>query len=161
MVTTLLWILAVLCVVLGFIGILAPALPGPALVYAGIFCAAWAHDFQRIGFGFLLACGLITALVLLVDFAAGAVGTKRYGGSAWGIGGAAVGAIVGLFVVPPFGVILGPLVGAILGELIAGKSSEEAARAGWGSFLGFLGGTLVKYVACGAMVLAAAVAHIW
>lgn len=161
MLTTLLWILAVLLVLVGFVGILAPALPGPALVYAGLVCAAWAHDFERIGLTFLLVCGLVTGLILLVDFVAGAVGTRHYGGSAWGIGGAVVGAVVGLFVLPPFGIVLGPLAGAILGELIAGKSTEEAARAGWGSFLGFLGGTLVKFVACTAMVLAAAVAHIW
>ena len=100
-------------------------------------------------------------MLLLVDFVAGAAGTKKYGGGVWGIGGAIIGAIAGLLLFPPFGLILGPLVGAILGELIGGKSSEDAVRAGWGSFVGFLAGTLVKYAACGAMVLAAAVAHFW
>lgn len=161
MLTLVLWILAVLCVVIGLIGIAMPVLPGPALVYAGLVLAAWAHGFERIGFVFLLIAGVVTALLLLVDFVAGAAGTKKYGGSAWGIGGAAVGAIAGLVVFPPFGLILGPLVGAVVGELIAGKTTEEATRAGWGSFLGFLAGTLLKYVACSAMVLAAAVAHFW
>jgi len=161
MLTPLLWIAAALCVVVGFIGILVPVLPGPALVYLGIVFAAWAHRFERIGLVFLLVTGVLMALLLLVDFVAGAAGTRKYGGSAWGVGGAVVGAIAGLLLFPPFGLILGPLVGAILGELIGGKSSEEAARAGWGSFLGLLAGTLVKYVACGAMVLAAAAAHFW
>ena len=157
--TILLWASAIVLIVLGFIGIIAPALPGPAFVYLGIVLMAWAHGFERIGFGFLVATGVLTALVLLVDFAAGAVGAKRFGGSAWGVGGAVVGVVVGLFVFPPFGMILGPLIGAIVGELIAGKTTGEAARAGWGSFLGFLGGTLVKYVACTAMVFAALLAH--
>jgi uncharacterized protein YqgC (DUF456 family) len=161
MLTLVLWIAAVLCIVIGLIGIVMPVLPGPALVYLGLIFAAWAHQFERIGLLFLLLAGAVTALMLLVDFVAGAAGTKKYGGSAWGVGGAAVGAIAGLLVFPPFGLILGPLAGAVAGELIAGKTAEEATRAGWGSFLGFLAGTLVKYVACCGMVAAAAVAHFW
>ena len=60
------------------------------------------------------------------------------------------------------GVILGPLVGAILFELLAialhGQINREniaaAFRAGWGSFIGILVGTVLKLICCGLMVLA-------
>lgn len=46
------------------------------------------------------------------------------------------------------------LAGAILGELIGGKAAAEALRAGWGSFLGLLCGTILKLICCGMMTVA-------
>jgi hypothetical protein len=51
-------------------------------------------------------------------------------------------------------VILGPLVGAVLGELLGGKAVTEAFKAGWGSFIGLLCGTILKLVCCGLMTVA-------
>jgi len=45
-------------------------------------------------------------------------------------------------------------VGAILGELIGGKEINEALKAGWGSFIGLLFGTIIKLVCCGLMAVA-------
>jgi uncharacterized protein YqgC (DUF456 family) len=49
------------------------------------------------------------------------------------------------------GVILCPLVGAILGELLGGKEVHQALKAGWGSFVGLLCGTILKLICCGLM----------
>lgn len=157
--TALLWILAILLIAVGFVGVVAPALPGPALVYLGIVLIAWAGDFQRIHWGTLVALGLVAVLVLAVDYVASAVGTKRYGGTAWGIGGSVLGLIVGGLLAFPVGLLVGPLLGAILGELIAGRDTEDATRAGWGAFVGFLAGTVVKLALCGLMVAVALLAH--
>ncbi|MEM7246889.1 MAG: DUF456 family protein [Acidobacteriota bacterium] len=151
-----LWTAAVACIGVGLVGIVMPALPGPALVYAGIVLAAWAHGFDRIGIVTLVVLGLVTLLLLGVDYVSSAVGTKQFGGSGWGVAGAAIGAIVGLFFMP-IGILLGPLVGAILGELIAGKDKGAAAKAGFGAFLGFLAGTVVKYLVCFGMLLVAGI----
>ena len=65
--------------------------------------------------------------------------------------GAIIGALVGLF----FGIIglfVGPVIGAIVGEFIAGKKAIDAGRAGWGSFLGNLGGMIGKLVIALAMI---------
>jgi uncharacterized protein YqgC (DUF456 family) len=159
MFTVLLWVLGVLLILTGLVGTLAPALPGPAFVYLGIVCVGWAGQFQVLSPVFLLVLGFLTALLLAVDYVASAIGTARFGGTRWGVLGAALGAFAGLFFLP-LGLVLGPLAGAIGAELLAGRSTEEAARAGWGSFLGFLGGTVVKVVTCLAMVLATVVAHL-
>ena len=59
----------------------------------------------------------------------------------------AIGLIAG-FWLGPFGIIIGPFVGAFVGELIASNNSEHALKAAWGSFVGFLFGTLLKLVVC-------------
>ena len=70
----------------------------------------------------------------------------------WGVWGSTIGVFVGLFF-GFVGVIVGPLVGAILGELLGGKQMSEALRAGWGSFVGLLFGTLLKLICCGLMAV--------
>jgi hypothetical protein len=158
--TILLWIAAVLLIAAGFVGLLAPALPGPPLVYAGVVAMAAAHRFERIGLGMVLLLGVLTLGIVLVDFAASAVGARRLGGGKWGAVGAALGLLVGLFFGLP-GLVLGPLAGAIGAEMLAGRAHAEAARAGVGAVLGLLAGAFVKGLLCGVMVLAALVAHVW
>jgi uncharacterized protein YqgC (DUF456 family) len=43
------WILSAALIVLGLAGTLLPALPGTALVLAGIVLGAWIDDFTRVG----------------------------------------------------------------------------------------------------------------
>lgn len=157
-ITILLWVLAVAFILAGFVGLVAPALPGPPMVYVGVILIAAAHGFERISLTTLLILGLLTLVIVLIDFAASAVGAKRFGGTKWGAIGAVVGLVVGLFFALP-GIIFGPLVGAIAGELLSGRPHGEATRAGLGAFLGLLAGTLVKGVLCTVMVIAALWAH--
>ena len=41
--------LAIVLILAGIAGVLLPALPGLPLVFAGMLLAAWAGDFQQIG----------------------------------------------------------------------------------------------------------------
>ena len=66
--------------------------------------------------------------------------------------GAAIGAIVGLFVFPPFGLLLGPFVGAVAGELAARGNLDQAARVGVATWIGLLLGAVVKLATSIAML---------
>ena len=88
----------------------------------------------------------------MLDYVVPAWGTKKFGGTSWGVWGSTIGVFVGLFF-GAVGVIVGPLVGAIIGELIAGKQLGAALKAGWGSFVGILFGTVIKLIACGLMTV--------
>ena len=60
--TILLWILAVALVLVGFVGIVMPALPGHILIFAGLLMAAWANHFTRVGPWTLGLIGVIAAV---------------------------------------------------------------------------------------------------
>lgn len=144
-------IVAGICMIVGIIGCIVPGLPGVPVSYAGLWIA---QATERVDFSWqmLLLWGIVTIVVSILDYVIPAWGTKRYGGSKYGVWGSTIGLFVGLFF-GAIGVIAGPLAGAIIGELIGGKEINQALRAGWGSFIGLLCGTVLKLICCGLMTI--------
>lgn len=130
-------------VVVGIAGLILPALPGLPLVFAGMLLAAWAGDFEQVGWLTLVVLGILTALSVAVDILATLVGAKRVGASRKALIGALIGTVAGLFF-GPVGLFAGPFVGALLGELWHGRQLGQAARVGLGTWLGILLGTVLK-----------------
>jgi uncharacterized protein YqgC (DUF456 family) len=139
----LLWLLAAVLVVAGLAGLILPALPGAPLLFAGLLVAAWVEDFGYVGGGTLAVLGALALLTYAVDFAASALGAKRFGASKRAIVGAAIGALVGIFFGLP-GILLGPFVGAVVGELTGRRGPRDAARAGLGATVGLALGAAAK-----------------
>ena len=148
---TVLLIIAFIFMLTGIVGCIIPGLPGVPLAYAGIWIA---QATARVDFSwqFLLIWGIVTIVVSILDYVVPAWGTKQFGGTKWGVWGSTIGVIVGLFF-GAAGVILGPLAGAVIGELLGGKEMREALKAGWGSFIGLLCGTILKLICCGLMTV--------
>jgi uncharacterized protein YqgC (DUF456 family) len=140
----LLYAIAALLVLVGLAGVILPALPGLPLVFAGMLLAAWAGNFQEIGWVTLVVLGLMTAVSFVIDFWATAHGAKRVGASKQAIWGAILGTFAGLFVMPPLGLFVGPFVGALIGELIHGREIRQAAKVGFGTWLGIVLGIVLK-----------------
>ncbi len=135
---------------IGIIGCVLPFLPGPPLNYIGLLLL---HFTGRYHFAtdFLVIWAIITAVVYGLDLIIPVWGTKKFGGSKFGIWGSVFGLLAGFLFFPPFGIIIGPFVGAVIGELIAGKDSGAALKSGFGSFVGFITGTVLKLVVSGMM----------
>lgn len=138
------WLIAIFLMAIGLIGAVLPVVPGPTIILA----AAVIHRVM-LGAEKSVSWWIIAALVLLtlashaLDFASSYFGAKYFGATKWGMFGAVLGALVGIF----FGIIglfAGPIIGAITGEFIAGKRMIAAGRAGWGSLLGNIGGMIAK-----------------
>lgn len=147
--------LSILIMLLGFIGCLLPILPGPPLSFIGVLLLHFTK-FAEFSTRILLFLGLLALIVQALDYIVPVWGTKKFGGSKYGTWGSVIGLIVGIIVLPvlgltigPFGLIGilgGPFVGALIGEKIAGRDSDKAMRAAFGSFIGFLTGTFMKLV---------------
>jgi uncharacterized protein YqgC (DUF456 family) len=141
--TAVLWILSVLLVVAGIVGIVLPALPGTILIFVGLLFAAWADHFQRVGPVMLTVIGLIAAASYGVDFVAAALGAKHLGASKRATAAAALGTLLGFFLGLP-GIIVGPFLGAILGEVTIHRDWKRVGKAGVAAWIGFAFGTAVK-----------------
>jgi uncharacterized protein YqgC (DUF456 family) len=148
---TALWILAILLMAVGALGIVLPALPGVPLLFAGMVVAAAIDDFQKIGWVTLALLGFFTLASIVIELVASALGAKRIGASPRAVWGALLGTIVGIFF-GLAGLLLGPFVGAVVGELSVHGRVDQAGRVGVATWLGLLFGTLAKIAIAFAML---------
>jgi len=140
----------IIFMITGIIGCVLPFLPGPPLNYIGLLLLHFTEKYQ-FSTEFLVFWAIITAIVYGFDLVIPVWGTKKFGGSKYGIWGSVVGLLAGFFFFPPLGIIIGPFAGAVIGELFAGKDSGAALKSGFGSFVGFIAGTVLKIAASGVM----------
>lgn len=138
-------IFGILLMILGIIGCLVPVLPGPPFSFIGLICLHLTR-FGHFSSVTLITLGSIAVVVTILDYIVPVWGTRRFGGSKYGIRGATVGLIVGIFL-GPLGIVLGPLIGAFIGEMIFKDDLGYAIKAGFGSLLGFLTGIGLKLAA--------------
>lgn len=142
---TLLIILGALCILAGFIGSLLPVVPGLPFSYVGLLLLQFTSA-APFTWKFFAVWALIVVVIMVLDNIIPVYGAKKYGGSPFGVWGSILGLVIGFFF-PPIGLIVGPIAGAFLGEMIGGKTSDQAFRAAWGSFMGFMASTLLKVIA--------------
>lgn len=141
-----LWaVISGLFILAGIAGCLLPLLPGPPLSYVGLLILQLKTE-APFTTSFLLFWAGIVVLITALDYLVPIYGTKRFGGTSYGLWGCAFGLIAG-FWFGPIGIIAGPFLGALIGEWLSNRNSHQALRAAIGSFLGFLVGTVVKLIA--------------
>ena len=138
-------LLATFFMLLGIIGSFLPVLPGPLTSWVGLLIFHLI-DTVPMDWTFLIITLIIALVIWLLDYIIPAMGTKKFGGSKAGIIGTTLGLIIGLIFLGPFGIIIGPFAGAYIGELINKSDSKTALRAAFGSFLGFLTSTFIKFI---------------
>jgi uncharacterized protein YqgC (DUF456 family) len=145
-----LWlVLGIIIMLLGILGCFLPLLPGPPLCYAALLLQQLRSD-TPFNAKFLWIWAAITIVVTALDYIIPLYGTRRFGGTKYGIWGCTLGLIAG-FWMGPLGIIIGPFIGAFVGEIISSNNSNQALKAAWGSFVGFLFGTLLKLITCTVM----------
>jgi uncharacterized protein YqgC (DUF456 family) len=148
---TLLWVLVVLLIVGGLAGTVLPALPGAALVFAGILLGAWIDGFARVSGWTVTVCGVLMLIAWGADYASAMLGAKRAGASGLAVVGAAIGTVLGVFT-GFVGILFLPLVGAAIGEYVADRNAARAAHVGIATWVGLMIGTVAKVVIAFVMV---------
>ena len=154
------------------------ALPGNWLILIITFMFSWyfpVNSSLHIGWGVLIAMGILATLGEVLEFFLGAAslakgGSKR--GAFWALIGSIVGSLLGaagLSIIPILGTAVGLVLGAafgamggaVLGEKSLGKTQEESIRLGKVAFWGRLLGSVSKMMVAGLLVAIATIAAIF
>jgi uncharacterized protein YqgC (DUF456 family) len=140
-----LMIIALIAGAIGLLGVILPVLPGTILSFGGMICAYFVQG-STITMTQLVICGILSIIVVVLDYLLPGYFTKLFGGTKAGITGATIGTFVGfLFGIP--GIILGPFFGAVIGEMVGSKTTfDNAINIGLGSMLSFLVGSGIKLI---------------
>lgn len=141
----LLLILSFLLVCLGLLGSILPMLPGPPLSWLGLLILHLTSIIP-INWWFLGITLSVAVVIFVLDYIIPAIGTKKFGGSRAGMIGTSIGLVFGIFIPLPFSIIICPFIGALVGEFINQTDSKIAFKAAFGSFLGFLASTFMKFL---------------
>lgn len=134
-----------LCVFIGIFGSFLPVLPGLPVSWVGLLLLHLTDPIP-MDYTYLGVTLAVALLVLVLDYIIPAVGTKKYGGSKYGVLGTTLGLIIGLIAPIPFGFIVGPFAGAYIGEMMYQNNSKVATRAAFGSLIGLLTSSFMKFV---------------
>lgn len=143
----LLMVIAGILIVVGFIGCVMPAVPGPLLGYAGLIVMCFSELIGKLGTAeivVLVVLGIATLIIIVADYVIPSLLTTKFGGSKWAALGSAIGLIVGLVAPIPCGFIVGPFAGALIAEYLVNKDFKQSMKSGAGSLVGFLLMTAVK-----------------
>lgn len=140
-------IVGFLFMLIGIIGSFIPVLPGPTMSWIGLLLLYLTKTVED-DWVFLGITLVVALIVFALDYIIPVMGTKKFGGSKAGMIGTTVGLLVAIFfpIFGIFGIIIWPFIGALVGELINKADSNTAIKAAFGSFLGFLTGTFLKFV---------------
>ena len=138
-------IVGLLFMALGVIGSFLPVLPGPLTSWVGLLLLHLT-DAIPMDASFLIITLIIAILIWILDYIIPAMGTKKFGGTKYGMIGTTLGLIVGLLSPIPGGIIIGPFVGALIGELANNADSKTALKAAFGSFIGFIASAFIKFI---------------
>ena len=142
-------IAAILMAIIGIVGCVIPALPGPPLAYASLLLLYLTNNpGNEITGRFLIIWIVITAAVTILDYVMQPYFTKITGGSKLAVRYSIAGMVAGMVFFPPFGIIIGSFLGALIAEFLVNKKPlQNSLLAAFGAFLGFIFGTGLKLAA--------------
>lgn len=140
-------ILGFLMMLTGILGSILPVLPGTPISWLGLLLLVLTSAVPD-NWWFLGITLAVALIVFALDYIIPVVGTRRFGGSRAGMIGTTIGLLVAIVfpVLGIFGIIVWPFIGALVGEIANRADQKKALRAAFGSFLGFLTGTFLKFV---------------
>ncbi|WP_428939786.1 DUF456 domain-containing protein [Fontivita pretiosa] len=148
------WLYYLLLLAVSLVGLFLNilGLPGLWLMVASAAGYALLTDAQYMGWPTLITLVVLAAIAELLEFVAGAAGSKAAGGRTRGMIGAIVGAILGgiflsIIPIPVISTILGACLGAFIGAAVMELSDRDfrhAITVGVGAAKGRFMGILVK-----------------
>ncbi len=138
------WGVTIILFVLSFVGIIYPIIPSVVAIWGGFLVYQFLINSGELSLWFWISMGLLSAVLIAADIIANSYFVKKNGGSKISETIAAIATIVGSFILPPFGIILVPFVAVLITEYVLHKDTKKAAKVGFATVIGFLGGSVAK-----------------
>ncbi len=151
--SSVLYLLAVVCFLLGILGCALPY-PGHAVLLGGCILFAWAGEGNNAPVWVWIVESLLAVLGSFTDNLFALAGAKRFGCGSHALWCSALGMILGGLFFFPLGLLIGPFLGAFLCEwLYVRKDLPSSVRSGTGALLGALLGIAAKFVVAASMLV--------
>ena len=149
-----LYLVCIILLVLGLLGIFIPVLPGLLLSLAGVLIYKFGTD-APLSMVYVWIFIILTIVSMILNYVIPAKTTRKYGGTRWGSIGSVIGTIAGMLFIPiPLGFLVGMFAGVFIGEMLHDRQDKRKA---WnsvkGSFIGFIYGTGFNFIVGLAMLL--------
>ena len=93
---------------IGLIGSFLPIIPGPSISWLGLLLLYLTQKIP-VNYWVLTITFILMLLITVLDYVIPAKGTKKFGGTKYGVWGTNIGLLIGLFF-PPLGFLLGPFI---------------------------------------------------
>ncbi|MFN4298647.1 MAG: DUF456 domain-containing protein [Thermaurantimonas sp.] len=137
--------LAFLLLIAGLAGAVLPVLPGPPLSFLGLLVLNFTSK-VHFSVTFLVVSAIVAVLITVLDYVIPTYFTQKLKASPAAVRGTFIGSLLGLFVLPPVGILIFPILGAFLGELIFSNDVQKSLKSAFASFAGLVGGIVIKGV---------------
>ena len=130
--------------VLGIIGCFVPVIPGLPISYVGLLVFHFFSSYS-INNNVLLFIAFVIIAVTILDLLVQFYFVRKFGGTKKAVNGSVIGLILGVFFLPPLGIIIGPFFGAFLGARAEENSDTYTAiKIAFGALAGFFVGVMFK-----------------
>jgi uncharacterized protein len=139
---------AALIMAVGFIGCVAPLLPGPPIVWLGALYYGWKTNYAEFGWPTLLLMLIIAVIGSTAEYWLAYFGARKSGASVWSSLAALAGGAVGLLVFNLPGLIIGSFAAIAAVEWQRHKDWSKVAKASAGYLAGYLLSIVVEIVTC-------------
>tara|TARA_B100001750_G_scaffold248264_1_gene277900 strand:- start:2322 stop:2798 length:477 start_codon:yes stop_codon:yes gene_type:complete len=144
-------ILSSLFFILGILGCFLPVIPGPPLAFVAVLLLELFTEYSFNDEIYFIA-GLVI-FVTFLDYYVQIKGVQLFGGGKKSTNGAIIGLIAGLFIFPPFGILIGPFIGSFIGALMESDNNLwKSIKIATGAFVGFISGIILKISVCGYII---------
>lgn len=137
-------LIGALLILIGIAGCIFPIIPGLILSYGALILLSVAYHWEPLSLSLLTVMGIVVCIVTALDFLVPKWRKKKYGASKPGVLFSIIGMLIGLWLFPPWGIIIGAFVGGLIGEILVRKQEKSAFKAGAGVFVGTIFGIMLK-----------------